>query len=67
MWKNFRNFHHIDCKIIAFEKTKILFLPLQKTGQLYFRRSDHDTKNSKMVATLWIHSSNQVGYMLEKF
>jgi len=67
MWKKFRNFHRVDCKIIGFEKTKILFLFLQITGQLYFRRSNYYEKKSKMVVTLWIHSSNQVGYMLEKF
>jgi len=26
--KKFRNFHHVDCKILAFEVTKILILAL---------------------------------------
>jgi len=68
--KKFRNFRLIDCKILAFEVTKFLFLPLQKSRQLHFTRSDHyETsyeKMSKLVATLWNHSSRQVGYMLEK-
>jgi len=65
--KNFRNFRLVDCKILAFEVTKFHFLPLRKFGQLHFTRLDHYEKMSKMVATLWIHYSRQVVYMLKKF
>jgi len=29
--KIFRNFHHVDCKILAFKVTKIIILALRKT------------------------------------
>jgi len=64
--KKFRIFHRVDCKILAFELTKILFLTLRKNGQLHFTSSHLYEKMSQMVVTLWIHSSWQVGYMLEK-
>lgn len=32
MWKNFKTFYQIDCKIWTFELTKILFLALKKMG-----------------------------------
>jgi len=64
--KNFRNFL-VDCKILAFVLTNIIFWALQKRGQLHFTRSHLYEKMSKMVVTLWIHSSSQVGYKLEKF
>jgi len=57
----------VDCKILAFEVAKILFLSLQKPGQLHFTSSHWYEKMYKMVVTLWIHSSSQVGYMLENF
>jgi hypothetical protein len=50
----------------VFEATKIPFVVLQKFGQLHFTRSDHYEKMFKMFATLLIHSSRQVIYMLEK-
>jgi len=67
MWKNFRNFHHVDCKILAFELTKIHFLALVKTEKLHFIRSHLYEKRFKMVVTLWIPSSRQISYMLENF
>jgi len=67
MEKNFRNFHLVDYKILGFEVTKFLFSALQKTTQLHFTRSHLYEIMFKMVVTLWIHSSKQVGYMLEKF
>jgi len=45
MWKNFINFHQVDCKILAFEVTKFLFLSMQKSGQLHFTRSNQYEKN----------------------
>jgi len=65
--KNFRNFHYVDCKILAFEFTKVHFLTLWKSRQLHFTRSHLYEKMSKMVVHLWIHSSKQVGYILENF
>jgi len=65
--KNFRNFHHIDCKILAFQLTKIIFLTLPKTGQLHFTSLHWYEKMPQMVVILWILYSRQVGYMLEKF
>jgi len=71
MWKkcgkNFRNFYHVDCKILVFEVTKIFWEALQKIGQLHFTRSHLYEKMSKIVVNLWIHSSRQVGYILEIF
>jgi len=49
------------------EVTKILFFNLQKPGQLHFRGPNFYEKMSKMVVTLWIHYSGQVGYRLENF
>jgi len=45
----------------------ILFLSFQKTRQLHFTRPHSYEKMSKMVVLPWIHFSNQVGYMLQKF
>jgi len=53
-------------KILAVEVTKILFVGQQKNEQLHFTRSHLYEKMSKMVVLLWIHSSRQVGYILEK-
>jgi hypothetical protein len=58
----------VDWKILTFEVTKISFFALhKKTGQQHFRRSHLYEKMSKMVVHLWIHSSRQVGYVLENF
>jgi len=64
--KKFKKFHHVDCKILVFEVTKIHFIALWKNKQLYFTRSHLYEKMSQMVVLLWIHSSRQVGYVLEK-
>jgi len=53
--------------ILAFELTKIHLGALRKIEQLHFTSSYLYKKISKMVVTLWIHSSRQVGYMLENF
>jgi len=45
---------------------KSFFGPI-KTGQLYFTNSHLYEKMSKIVVLFWIHSSRQVGYMLENF
>jgi len=47
--------------------TKIHFLPLQKLGSGTSQGHIITKKNPKMVVTLWIHSSRQVGYILENF
>jgi len=65
--KKIQKFHRVDCKIIAFEVTNILYLALQKKEQLHFTRSHLYEKMYKMVVLLWIHSLRQVGYMLENF
>jgi len=62
-----KNFFLVDCKILAFELTIILFLSLWNTTQLHFTRSHVYEKMAKRVVTLWIDSWSQVGYMLENF
>jgi len=51
----------------VFEVAKSLSLALQKTGQLHFTRSHSYEKMSEIMVLLWIHSSRQIGYMLEIF
>jgi len=61
-WKNLRNFDRVECKISSFEVTKILL------GGSYASQGHICIKKmSKMVVLFWIHSSMQVGYMLENF
>jgi len=46
---------------------KIHFFGTTKIGQLPFRRSYLYGKMLKMMVILRIHSSSQIGYMLENF
>jgi len=46
--KKFKNLHHGDCKILAFEVTKILLGALQKIGILHFTSLLSYEKMSKM-------------------
>jgi len=55
--KKFKKFCRVDCKILAFEVTKFIFLPLRKSEQLHFTRLGHYKNMSKTVAILWNHSS----------
>jgi hypothetical protein len=57
----------MDCEILAFKFTEIIFWALQKTGQLHFRSSFFYEKRTKMVVLLWIIFPIQVGHVLEKF
>jgi len=67
MWKKFRNFHHVDCKIFVFEVTKIFWGGLAKNQVAALHKVTFDEKMFMLVVLLWIHSSSQVGYMLENF
>jgi len=65
--KYFKNFHLVDCKILALESTKIHFLAVQKIKHFHFTSSYLYEKLSMLLVLLRIHGSSQVSYMLENF
>jgi len=64
---HFRIFHDVDCKILVFEVTKVFFRPCKNLGSYTSEGHICMKKCTKIVVTFWIHSSRQVGYMLENF
>ena len=59
-----QKFHFVDISIWS---ERNYFFAFQKIGQLHFKMFDLYEIMSKMVVTLWIHFSIQLGYMLENF
>jgi len=57
--------YHVDCKILVFELTKYFSWPFEN-WQLHFTRSHLYENIFQMVVLIWIHSSRQVDYVLEK-
>jgi len=53
--------------ILAFEVEKNPFLGPTKKQAVVFHKVTFVCKKSEMVVLLWIHSSRQVGCMLENF
>jgi len=64
--KNFKNFHRVDCKILAFEVTKLGFFGLAKK-KLHFTRSHLYEKRSKMVVILWVFLFDKLASRLKIF
>jgi len=64
--KKIRNFHRVDCKILAFDVIKIFLRTLQKNWAATLHKVTFVWKNVQNHGALGIHFSSQVGYMLEK-
>jgi len=70
MWKKFQKFPPCELQDISVRSDKSRINPFfgpSKIQAAALHKFILVLKMSKMVVTLWIHSSKKVGYMLENF